>query len=290
MLLGVVLYGGIYGLSERQLRSHADPVLFSAVIPTDSLSIEVGRHIALTRGCHGCHGKELEGRDFTEDWPEVGRAVAPNLVKYLRDYGPAVMEAAIRQGIGHDGKALYSMPSYNFTNLTYPDLLSLMAYVQAHPVVEKELPSPKLNMTTRWALLRVNDENAVDLVKNLPDFIPFDERSSEARGQYIAMTTCIECHGLDLRGTAWGNPDLSIVAAYKKEEFDRLMKEGIGLVGSVCINVDVNYIQDVVAHDERIRKSFLDSICRTEMVLDENILSALEHDKAEHGKRHFRDF
>ena len=69
-----------------------------------------------------------------------------------------------------------------------------------------------------------------------------------------------------------------------------IYRENYGLVGAVCINVDVNYIEDVVRVDERIRNSFLSSICRTEMVLDENILSSLEHEKAEKGKRHFRDF
>jgi len=69
-----------------------------------------------------------------------------------------------------------------------------------------------------------------------------------------------------------------------------IYREKHGLVGAVCINLDVNYIEDVVKVDEKIRNSFLDSICRTEMVLDENILSSLEHEKAEMGKRHFRDF
>ncbi len=227
VLFSIALYGSIYGLSERQLKAHDAPIPFLASIPTDSLTIDIGRHIAHTRGCHGCHGSEFEGRDFSDEWPEVGRAVAPNLVTYLQKYGPSVMEASIRQGIGHDGKALYSMPSYNFSHLTDHDLISLMAYVQAHPVVEQELPSPQLNMATRWALLRGNDENAVDLVKSLPALLPLEEGSPEARGQYIAMTTCIECHGLDLRGTAWGNPDLSMVAAFKKDEFIRLMKEGV---------------------------------------------------------------
>jgi len=69
-----------------------------------------------------------------------------------------------------------------------------------------------------------------------------------------------------------------------------IYRESYGLVGAVCINVDVHYIEDVVAIDERVRTSFLSAICRTEMVLDENILSSLENEQAEKGKRHFRDF
>lgn len=69
-----------------------------------------------------------------------------------------------------------------------------------------------------------------------------------------------------------------------------IYRENYGLVGAICINVDVNYIQDVIALDEQMRETFLASICRTDMVLEENILSSLEHDKANVGKRHFRDF
>jgi predicted transcriptional regulator YheO len=69
-----------------------------------------------------------------------------------------------------------------------------------------------------------------------------------------------------------------------------IYREHYGLVGAICINVDVHYIEDVIARDEHMLSSFLASICRTDMVLEENILSSLEHDKATKGKRHFRDF
>lgn len=69
-----------------------------------------------------------------------------------------------------------------------------------------------------------------------------------------------------------------------------IYRENYGLVGAVCINLDVNYIADVVKVNDQIRDSFFSSLCRTEMQLDENILSSLEHEKAVKGKRHFRDF
>ncbi len=36
--------------------------------------------------------------------------------------------------------------------------------------------------------------------------------------------------------------------------------------------------------------AFIDALCKTDMVLDENILSKDEYEKALAGKRHFRDF
>ncbi|NQV73478.1 cytochrome c [bacterium] len=225
----VVGYGGVYGLSNRILSSHGDPVPFLMDIPTDSASIAAGGHIAVTRGCMGCHGQQLEGEDHSADWPWIGTPVAPNLPKYVRTHGPAVTEAAIRQGIGHDGKALFSMPSYNFTYLSDVDVASLIAFIQASPVVEHALPEPKLNLQSRWTLITGYELDAVGWVESLPEFISFEEGSALARGQYLAMTTCIECHGLDLRGTSWGTPDLSIASAYSIDGFRRLMKEGIGL-------------------------------------------------------------
>ena len=44
-----------------------------------------------------------------------------------------------------------------------------------------------------------------------------------------------------------------------------------------------------VRNNQKKLNSFLDSILKTEMVLDENILSKNEYEKALSGKKHFRD-
>ena len=41
--------------------------------------------------------------------------------------------------------------------------------------------------------------------------------------------TCAECHGAELKGR--GNPDLIVAGAYSREEFDRLMTQGIATGG-----------------------------------------------------------
>jgi hypothetical protein len=74
------------------------------------------------------------------------------------------------------------------------------------------------------------------------------------------------------------------------------MIEGIlnivyGLVASaICINVDYNYINDKVRNNDKLKEDFFDAMCKVDMVLDENILSKTEYEKALKGKRHFRDF
>ena len=69
-----------------------------------------------------------------------------------------------------------------------------------------------------------------------------------------------------------------------------IYREKPGLVGAVCINVDYHYLDEVVRNDPEKRDLFLDALLRTDMVLDENILSKDEYENAKKGKRHFRDF
>jgi predicted transcriptional regulator YheO len=69
-----------------------------------------------------------------------------------------------------------------------------------------------------------------------------------------------------------------------------IYRENHGLVGAVCINVDANYLNGEVRNDKAKLDAFIDALCKTDMVLDENILSKDEYEKALAGKRHFRDF
>ena len=221
----------LMGLSERELRAYESPVAFTAPIPSDSASIEGGRHIARTRGCFGCHGQELEGQVFTDEWPWVKRAVAPNLAAVAKEATAAELEAAIRRGIGRDGRALWSMPSYNFVHLRDSDVADLIAFLRSAPVQPNELPAPALGLRARIAMVRGTDEHMVRWVEDVPPRILGEgDDPALVRGEYLAMTTCNECHGMDLRG-AWQEiditpPDLAIVAGYSWEEFNTLMNEG----------------------------------------------------------------
>lgn len=68
-----------------------------------------------------------------------------------------------------------------------------------------------------------------------------------------------------------------------------IIRKDYGVVGAVCINIDINYIRDdVLSSMERVQE-FLRHYCRTDMQLEENILSRDEYQKALQGKKHFRD-
>jgi len=46
-------------------------------------------------------------------------------------------------------------------------------------------------------------------------------------GQYLAMTTCTECHGGDLKGSTDFAPPLALAVAYSLADFTTLMKTGV---------------------------------------------------------------
>ena len=228
-------FSTVFFLSELQLRDTEAVRRFDTKIPDDEASIERGRRIARTRGCFGCHGQQLQGYDFGEQWDWPKRAVAPNLASYARAHDADTIEAAVRQGIGADGRELMSMPSFNFARLRDDDLAALIAYLRAAPVVDASLPRPALGWGVRWDIARGRELSMADWVAMVPPLrVDPAEQPVMAEGEYLAMTMCNECHGLDLRGesyySGWDGgpptPDLAIVAAYDRTQFEALIESG----------------------------------------------------------------
>ncbi len=86
------------------------------------------------------------------------------------------------------------------------------------------------------------------------------------------------------------NYELNIGARKFKCTTIPIYREKYGLVGAICINLDVNYLQEEIRNNTENLDAFIKALCKTDMVLDENILSKEEYEKALAGKRHFRDF
>jgi len=238
LLSPLTFAGWVYAASEAHYRSFPLPPAFARTIPTDAASLARGEHIARTRGCQGCHGAELQG-----EWM-WGAALAPNLPALARSETPAALEAAIRHGIGRDGRALYSMPSYNFIRMRDDDVAALIAYLRTAPVSD----APPQGEAAQWheriagdfmrrMAIAFGDDGAMP--RWLPEVPALTQQNNPnqaiARGEYLAMTSCNECHGFDLRAyTPWGDsaPDLMIVGAYSQQDFARLMREGVPMSGA----------------------------------------------------------
>jgi predicted transcriptional regulator YheO len=85
------------------------------------------------------------------------------------------------------------------------------------------------------------------------------------------------------------NYDLNIGARRFKCTTIPIVRKEYGVVGAICVNVDTNYLtEEVLSASDKV-VNFFQTFCRTEMQLDENILSRDEFAKALKGKRHFKD-
>jgi mono/diheme cytochrome c family protein len=240
----------IWFASEAHLQSFARPAAFAMSIPTDAGAIARGDHLVKTRGCRGCHGDDLQGQSM---W---GYAVAPNLAQLARQRSAADIEGALRHGIGHDGKALYSMPAFSFIRLRDADVADMIAYLRTVPLAPRPLPRATLPWSIRLDLARGTDQAIAGFLGRVP---PLKRTGDDAlaRGEYIAMTTCIECHGFSLRADSpFGDevaPDLIVVAGYDPAAFAHLMRSGkalgereLPMMSGVARSRFVNFTDDEV--------------------------------------------
>src|SRR4029077_2032584 len=85
------------------------------------------------------------------------------------------------------------------------------------------------------------------------------------------------------------NYELDIGARRFKCTTIPILRKDYGVVGALCINIDINYISDYVQASAERTAEFLRQYCHSDMKLDENILSKDEYRLALAGKRHFRD-
>jgi len=226
--LAVVAQGSwVYLRSEAYLHSFERPPPFSLAIPDDDVSRARGEHLVRTRGCGGCHGDDLGGQLM---W---GYAVPPNLPKLAREVSAADFEAALRHGIDHTGRAMRDMPSYNFLRLRDADVADLFAYLRSAPVADHELPAASLPWSIRWDLARDRDVAIAAILQKVPPLKHAGEDSALERGEYLAMTTCNECHGLTLHADSPFEdetaPSLVVIAGYDEAAFTRLMRTGKAL-------------------------------------------------------------
>jgi len=220
-VLLIVIYAG----SEYRLRQKFDIATASIEVPTDSGAIARGRHVFETRGCEGCHGEGLKGEVFF-DQPMLARLVAPNVVRAIKGYSNPDLARLLRHGVRPNGTGVAVMPSSVFYHLDDADLAGLIAYLRTLPDKGSDtLPATSLRLLARVGLVMGQYKlEPVDITHDAPRAPNGPDPA--ARGQYLAKSTCSECHGQQLEGSE-ETPALSIVAGYSQAEFARLMREGV---------------------------------------------------------------
>ena len=80
------------------------------------------------------------------------------------------------------------------------------------------------------------------------------------------------------------NYELNIGARRFKCTTIPVIRKEFGIVGAICINIDANYITEEVLRDRQRIETWFQNFLRTDMQLDENILSKDEYAKAKKAK------
>jgi predicted transcriptional regulator YheO len=85
------------------------------------------------------------------------------------------------------------------------------------------------------------------------------------------------------------NYELNIGARKFKCTTIPVFRSDYGLIAAVCMNIDVNFVTEEVMKTKEALEDFFKNYCKTDMVLDENILSKEEYEMALKGKQHWKD-
>jgi mono/diheme cytochrome c family protein len=176
-----------------------------------------------------------------------GRIVAPNLTPDpdtgTGNWSDDSLARSIREGIGHDGRALFPlMPYQHFRALSDEDVASIVVYLRSLPPVRNALPATEVAFPVNY------------LIRNVPQPLTGpvaepDLSDTLKRGQFLMNTAaCADCHtpqnhgqplpGRDFSGgfvldAPWGHvasanltPDPSGIPYYDEERFVTTLRTG----------------------------------------------------------------
>ncbi len=244
----------VYLMSARAL-AHTSPQASRLAKPSAAQLADGQRQLHVL-GCANCHGPKLQGDIFIDE-PELARVYAPNLTLVAAKASDAQLDQAIRQGIGHDGRALVIMPSEGYQFLTDAETAALIAAIRATPKSGQEQPARSIGPLGRVGLLAGKFNTAPKLVADYRASPIPDLGVQFARGRHLVETNCAECHGADLKGKevkpGVQSADLALAGAYDLDQFKALLRKGVapgkklGLMGEVARTDFKNLNDDEIA-------------------------------------------
>jgi mono/diheme cytochrome c family protein len=260
--LGILLIAGIsLTIGWRPFIAPKARPLTSRKFEATPQRLQRGRYLAVgLTGCAECHSQHdwkthgapvipgTEGGGQWLDMPDLpGHVVAPNLTPDPETGAGAWTDdqfaRAIREGIGHDGRALFPMMPYqDFRNMSDEDLASIVVYLRSLPPVHSQLSKTEIIFPVKYLIRSVPEP--VTAAVAAPD------RSDRVKyGQYLAtIGGCGDCHtpqergqrvaGFEFAGGAlmkgpWGEaatanltPDQSGISYYDEALFVQVIRTG----------------------------------------------------------------
>lgn len=196
------------------------------------------------------------GQDMTVAKGFPGKIYSPNITPDAEtgagSWSDDQLARAIREGVSHDGRALFPfMPYLDFRSMSDEDLASVVVYLRSLLPVHKRQPTTQLIFPVNYLIRSVPEP--LDAPVPEPDV-----STPEKRGKYmVTISGCADCHtpqdshgrplpgmefagGLILDGT-WGRvasanltPDSSGISYYDEATFTQAMRTGF--VGARKLN------------------------------------------------------
>ena len=198
--------------------------------PSAAQLADAGRQARIL-GCANCHGRGLQGGMVFDGQP-FATVRAPNLTELAPRASDQQLAAAIRQGIGHDGRALFIMPSEQYSRLSDQEVAALIAEIRRTPRSGGIVSAIRWGPIGRFALATGQIRPVLATLEDYRVRQPYDTGPGEAAGRRLAATVCAACHGPDLGGGGpdggeTAPPDLAIAGAYDLPGFRTLMRTGV---------------------------------------------------------------
>jgi mono/diheme cytochrome c family protein len=222
-----------------------------------------GRYLAEAEAhCLHCHSERdwkthgapvlpgLTGAGWDVPWADnhmPGRVFAPNLTPDPETGLGAIPDdavaRAIREGVSHDGRALFMMPWQNYRQLSDEDVASVVVYLRSLPPVKKVRGTTAIQAPVRWFLKSAPAPlTAPVTVAAASDPVARGRQLSEI-GQCQTCHTPVDGRHQPLAGMAFAGgqefviggvryrssnitPDPSGISYYNQELFIRTMRTG----------------------------------------------------------------
>ena len=214
IILALVILGITFTIGWRPFIGPKTRALTDRTFKATPARLERGRYlVTAVTGCVACHSerdpntpgmppvsdKVGGGTIFGEGSDLPGRLVAQNLTPDKEtgagNWTDDMLARAIREGIGHDGRALFPlMPYMNYREMPDEDLASVIVYVRSLAAVKNPLPKTEIIFPVKY-FMRSAPEPVIAPVPT-PDL-----SDTVKRGAFLVrMSSCADCHTPQVKG------------------------------------------------------------------------------------------
>lgn len=214
VIIALIIVGITFTIGWRPFVGPKTRALTNRTFEATPARLERGRYMVnAVYGCLACHserdqnapgmpsipGKLGAGTVFAEGADLPGKLVAPNLTPDketgVGNWSDDTLARAVREGVGHDGRALFPiMPYQNFRQMPDEDLASVIVYLRSLAPVRNPLPQTEIIFPVKY------------LIRSVPE--PVNQAAPEPdistpikHGEFLVrMASCADCHTPQDRG------------------------------------------------------------------------------------------